>query len=146
MGVDTSWRFLRAGGEFEIYDSSFSSYNAIRFYQSFAFRPSDASSLNLDFTESWTHYLDADRDEWLYAFISRYHRRLTYHLGADVEAGVSQRYGPGVDQTLAAFRPGLEFAMGKLTAKIGYDFEYERFLNTEERLKHMFFVRVKRTF
>jgi hypothetical protein len=146
VGVDTSWRFFRAGGECEIYDSSFSSYRAIRFYQSFFFRPSDASSLNFDFTESWTRYLDADRDEWLYSFISRYHHRLTYRLGADIEAGVSQRYGPGVDQTLAAFRPGLEFAMGKLTAKIGYDLEYERFLNSEERLKHMFFVRLKRTF
>jgi hypothetical protein len=146
LGMDTTWRFLRAGAEFEIYDSSFSSYRSARFYQSLSFRPSDASTLNFDFTESWSRYLDADREEQLYAFITRYHRRLTYHLGADLEAGVSQRVGPGVDQTLAAFRPGLEFAMGKLSAKIGYDFEYQRFLDTEERFKHMFFVRVKRIF
>jgi hypothetical protein len=146
VGADTSWRFLRAGAEYEIYDSNFSSYRSARFFESLSFRPDDVSTLNFDFTESWTLFLDANREESLVSFINRYHRRVTTHLGADIETGVSRRFGPGVDQTLAAFRPGVDFTMGKLSAKIGYDLEYERFLSAEERTRQMFFVRLKRTF
>jgi hypothetical protein len=146
VGADTSWRFLRAGAEYEVYDSNFSSYRSARFFQSLSFQPDEASTLNFDFNETWTEYLDANRQERWYSFITRYHRRITTYLGSDIEAGVSRRSGPGVDQTLAAVRPGLEFTMGRLSAKLGYDFEYERFLNSEERSKHMFFARLKRTF
>jgi len=146
LGVDTSWRFLRAGAEYEIYDSDFSSYRSARLFQSLSFRPDDASTLNFDFTEAWTEYLDAHREEEMLSFINRYHRRITRHLGCDIEDGISRRFGPGADQTLATVRPGLDYAVGKISAKLGYDFEYERFLNAEERIKHMFFVRVKRTF
>ena len=111
-----------------------------------AFRPDEASSLNFDFNEAWTTYLDSGRDENLYSFITRYHRRLTRHLGGDVEGGYSVRRGEGVDQNQAAFRPGLDFAMGKLSLKVSYNFEYESFLDTEERFKHLFYVRLKRTF
>jgi hypothetical protein len=146
LGADTSWRFLRAGAEYEIYDSNFSSYRSARLYQSLMFRPDEASTLNLDFLETWTTYLDPRREENLFSFITRYHRRLTAHLGTDLEGGFSVRRGPGVDQTLATLRPGLDFAMGKLSLKLGYDFQYARYLDSEERLKHMFFIRLKRTF
>lgn len=146
LGADTSWRWLRAGAEYEIYDSSFSSYRSARLFQSLSLRPDEASTLNLDFSESWTRYLDAAREEKMISFITRYHRRLTIHLGSDIEGGVSVRQGAGVDQTLAAVRPGLDFAMGKLSLKMGYDFEYESFLSAEERIKHMFFLRLKRIF
>ncbi|MGN6644128.1 MAG: hypothetical protein ACTHKU_14115 [Verrucomicrobiota bacterium] len=146
FGADTIWRWLHAGAEYEIYDSTFSAYRTARTYQSLAFKPDDASTLNLDFIESYTQYLDADRDEQNYTFISRYRRRVTRHLGLNVEGGVSKRIGEGVDQTMAAFRPGVEFRMGEMFVKAGYDFEYGKFLNSEERFKHMLFIRARRSF
>jgi hypothetical protein len=146
FGTDVNWRWLRAGAEYEIYDSNFSSYRTARLFQSLAFRPDDASTLNFDFTQSWTTYRDADREEENYAFISRYHRRLSAHLGLNLEGGVAWRIGEGVDQTRAAVRPGVEFNMGQLSVKAGYSFEYEEFLSSEERYKHMLIVRARRTF
>ena len=146
FGADTTWRFLRAGAEYEIYDSSFSSYRTARLFESLMFKMDEASTLNLDFSQAWTTYLEADRKEQLYSFITRYHRRLTAHLGGDLEGGVSLRQGAGVDQTLATCRPGLEFAMGQFSFKVGYDFEYQKFLETQEQFKHLFFLRMKRTF
>jgi hypothetical protein len=146
FGADVNWRWLHAGAEYELYDSTFSSYRTMRLFESLAFKPDDVSTLNFDFVQSYTEYLDANRDEQNYSFISRYRRRMTRHLGMDVEGGVSMRIGEGVDQTLAALRPGMEFRMGQLTIKAGYDFEYAKFLGSEERVKHLVSIRARRSF
>jgi len=75
-----------------------------------------------------------------------YNRQLTRRWGLNLDAGVSYRQGNGVDQVLAAFRPSIKYALGKLTLDAGYDYEYELFLNSEQRQKHMFFIRMKRFF
>jgi hypothetical protein len=146
FGADTSWRWLRAGAEYEIYDSTFSSYRTARMFQSLAFRPDQDSSLNFDFIQSWTRYLDADRTEQNYSFLSRYRRAVTRHLGLNVEGGYSMRIGRGVDQSLATFRPAIDWRIGQLQVRAGYDFQYGRFLHSEERTKHMLFVRARRSF
>jgi hypothetical protein len=146
VGSDVTWRWLRTGAEYEIYDSSFTSYRTMRLFQSLAFKPDDLSTLSFNFAQSWTRYIDADRDEQNYSAISRYHRRLGTYVGFDLEGGVAKRIGEGVDQTRAAVRPGIEFNMGQLFVKAGYSFEYEQFLTAEERYKHMLIIRARRTF
>jgi len=146
VGTDWNWRWLHAGGEYQIYNSTESNYRSARLFQSFLFRPDQASTLGLDFSETWINYIDADRSEEQFQFISRYHRALTHRLGFDVDAGISVRRGNGVDQTLATFRPTLKYVIGKTTIDAGFDYEYQLFLNNEERHKEMFFVRLKRYF
>lgn len=146
MGTDVQYRNFRAGAEYEIYDSNFSDYRTFRLYQSFSCQPDTLSTFGLNFTESWTDYLDDDRSEERYTAILRYHRRLAWRLSADLEGGVALRRGEGFDQTLATCRPGLEYRYGKSSIKAGYSYEYELFLDSEERHKHMFFVRAKRVF
>jgi hypothetical protein len=146
FGTDVAWRIFRAGAEYEIYESNLSNYRTTRLFESVAFQPDDASSLGVDFTQSWTDYVDANRSEERYSFIARYHRVLTWRLGVDLDTGFLLRRGEGVDQTLATCRPGLQYTYGKTSLKAGYDFEYEMFLDSEERTKHMFFVRLKRVF
>src|SRR5262249_7428316 len=113
FGADTSWRWLRAGAEYQIYDSTESDYTAVRLFQSFLFHLDELSVLSLDFTESWIDYSSVNRHESDYQFIARYHRRLNRHLGLDVEGGVAYRQGQGVDQTLATFRPAIKYVIGK---------------------------------
>lgn len=146
VGTDLNWRWLRAGAEYQIYDSTESNYRSARAFQSFLFRPDEASTLGLDFTEAWIDYIDAGRTEEQFQFITRYHRSLTRHLGFDADAGVSIRRGNGVDQTLATIRPTIKYVIGKTTIDAGFDYEYELFLNSEERMKEMFFFRLKRYF
>ena len=146
FGADLTWRWIRAGAEYEVYDSTESDYQAARLFQSFAFHPDEASNLSIDFTESWVDYTSAHRQEQAFQAITRYHRRLSRRFGLDAEAGVSFRRGAGVDQTLATVRPSLKYVIGKTVIDAGYDYEYELFLNNEERHKQMFFLRVKRIF
>ena len=146
FGSDLTWRWLRAGAEYEIYDSTESDYESVRMFQSVAFHPDEVSTLSLDSTETWIDYKTAHRSEFDYQFISRYHRPLTRRLRFDVDAGISVRRGAGVDQILAAVRPSIRYVIGKMTIDAGYDYEYELFLNSEEREKHMFFIRARRVF
>jgi hypothetical protein len=146
VGGDFTWRWLRLGAEYEIYDSTDSDYRSVRLFQSAAFRPDEASTLSIDFTESWITYLDTDREEQNYQLLTRYHRALTHRLGLDADAGISLRRGFGVDQVLAVARPSIKYAIGKTTIDAGYDYEYKQFIHREERQKHMFFVRLRRIF
>jgi hypothetical protein len=146
LGTDLTWRWLRAGAEYLIYDSTQSDYRSARFFQSLTWRPDPESTLGMDFTECWIDYINAHRQEENFQAITRYHRALTRHLGFDADAGVSYRRGNGVDQVLATVRPSIKYAFGKLNLDAGYDYEYELFLNNEERQKHMFFIRLKRFF
>jgi len=146
-GVDTAWHFLRAGAEYDIYDSSLSSYNSARLYQNLSFRPSPVSQLSFGFAESWTTYSGNDQsDMQIYSFINRYHRTLSQHWGFDVEDGISQQNGGGASQTLATVHPGLEFAKGRFSLSMNYDFEYSQYLSAETRYYQTFFLRIRRSF
>jgi hypothetical protein len=146
FGTDLTWRWFRAGAEYELYDSDQSQYRSTRLFQSFTFRPDAASSLGAEFSEAWTEYVDADRQEENYRFISRYNRALSRRFRANIEGGVALRRGRGVDQTVATARPALQYIIGKTTISAEYDFEYQLFLENEERYKHILFVRARRVF
>jgi hypothetical protein len=145
FGSDFSWRWFRTGMEYEIYDSDLSQYRAARLYQSMLFNLDQASTLSLDFTETWIDYVDAKRQEEDFRFVSRYHQTVTPRLRFDLEGGIDLRRGDTVDQTLATVRPGIEYSIGKTMVKAGYDFEYNLF-DQEERVRHLFFFRLRRVF
>jgi hypothetical protein len=146
VGTDVNWRWARAGAEFEIYDSSEASYRSARLFQSFSFKLDPVSTLGVDFTETWTDYVDANRQEQHYRAITRYRRMVGRGLTVDADAGVALRRGRGVDQTLATFRPNVQYRVGRMTLAAGYNLEYELFLDREERIKHLLFLRLRRTF
>ncbi len=146
VGTDFNWRWFRAGAEYQIYDSTDSDYNVTRLFQSFMFRPDDVSSLNLDFTETLTDFTSLNRTEEDYRFTTRYRRALTRRLGLDADAGVAYRRGLGPKQILATLRPSLRYVIGRTTLNVGYDYDYELYLDQQERQKHLLFVRLKRIF
>ena len=145
-GSEATWRVLRAGVEYEIYDSNLSPFNALRFFQTLTLRPAEGSSLSLNLTETFLDYQQAGRKEQDYAAILRYNHALTGHLGLNLDMGVTQRVGPGVDQTIAVFRPQLQYNAGRLSATIGYDYGYDEYLGTERRIRNMGFIRIRREF
>jgi hypothetical protein len=145
-GSDVNWRWLNAGAEYEIYDSTESDYRAARLFQSLRFRLDDVSTLNFDFLQTFIQYQNPDRQEQNYRFIARYRRALSRRLAFDVDAGVLLRRGEGVDELNATLRPHLKYVVGKTTIDTGYDYEYLDFLDNERRQKHMLYVRLKRMF
>ena len=147
VGGDATWRWLRAGMEYDVYNSPLSSSRSVRLNQSLAFKLDAESALNFAFAESQTSYSDAGYSEQDLSCISHYTRRFADELSFDVEAGVDFRRGAqSLDQTLATIRPTLDYKMGQLTVKIGYSFSYAEYLNSSKTQTQTLFISAQRAF
>ncbi|MEY4386434.1 MAG: hypothetical protein RLY20_1717 [Verrucomicrobiota bacterium] len=146
LGTEGHWKALRAGVEFEIYDSSLAPYDSLRFFQSLTFAPAQRSRLGFNFTETLMNYEQANRADQNYTATVNYNQAFTRHLNFDVETGVSQRIGEGVDQTLAVFRPQVQYSSGKFSASIGYDLNYDEYLSSQTRIRNLAYIRLRKDF
>jgi hypothetical protein len=147
VGTDVTWRWLRAGAEYEIYNATYSTYRVARLFQGATFNLDDASSLSLEASQSWTDYTDADRTQQEYRFITRYHRTLSSSFWLNVDGGVDFLSDTGLsNRTLAVFRPSIRYAVGRTTINAEYDFEYTGYQTTQQTARHLFRLSVKRVF
>lgn len=144
VGTDVNWQFVRAGAEYERFDSNLAPYRTKRLYESFFFEPPLGSTLSFDFTQNWTDFLQADRTQTSYSFIGRYSQRLTAHFLWHAEGGVRMERGRGFDQDLATARTGFDFRYGQLLMQLSYDYQHQDFLG-ELRGRHFLYFRVRRT-
>jgi len=147
-GADATWRWLRAGVEYEDFDSNFAKYKAWRLFQNFTFQVAEGAHLGIDFNQIFYKYPDS-RDETQYQFISHLDTQLTSWLTWNVEGGLYYQDFFGTKQTLGAARTGLNLLWGKLRIKAGYQYNYqktEQTMATEDRFRHFFFVHLRRTF
>lgn len=145
-GTEVNWRALRGGVEYEDYHSSLAPFTAWRLFQGVTVHPDPHATLNLTFNESFMHFDQPAHDEQYYSAILRYSQSLTRSLSVTLETGVSQRVGPGIDQTLLTVRPMLQYTAGKFSASIGYDYGYDEYLNAEQRQRSMGFIRFRKVF
>jgi len=114
--------------------------------QTVTLTPQDRSSLSINFTESFIDYQAASRTEENYTATLRYNHKLTRHLALGLDLGASQRVATGLDQTVAIFRPQLNYVVGKFSAMIGYDFGYDEYFSSQERIRNMGYLRVRKEF
>ncbi|MCX6895040.1 MAG: hypothetical protein NTZ16_05975 [Verrucomicrobia bacterium] len=145
IGVDTSWRWFRAGVEYEVADSRFAPYNRTRAYQSANFQPSLDATLGIDFDESWITHRDTQLNQTAYSAIVRYQQQLWMSLAWRVEGGMVSERGGGYDRDTATARAGLDWEIGKLMLKLGYEYNNENY-STDVRTRHYLFLRARRNF
>jgi hypothetical protein len=144
-GLDFTWRWLRTGAEYEVYDSNLSPYRTARLFENFTLAASPDATLGLDVGQSWSTFPQSHRTLATYHAIARTRLRLSSALTVNLEGGMRRQDGEGYDQNLATARANLEFKAGKLAMRAGYAYENETFIE-ELRLRHYFFFRAKRTF
>ena len=140
-----SWRWFRAGAEYEDYDSNLTPYTSTRLFQTFTCEPAPNTTFNLDVGQSWRTFTGMNRDLTIYHVIARTRIAMTPALSLNLEGGMRFQEGEGYDQQLATARSHIEYKYGKLAMQTGYEYQDEKFLG-ELRLRHFFFFRVKRTF
>lgn len=145
VGVEFSWRWARAGAEYEMYDSNLAPFETKRLFQSLTFDLGDEASLSFNFDETWTTFGDTGIQRQSYDAIARFRSHFTPYLSWDLEGGVRADRGPGFDQTLFVARTGLEYVRGQLSVKLGYDFQDQDYLG-DRRERHFFFLRLRRKF
>ncbi len=145
IGVDASWRWFRAGAEYEVIDSNLAPYERRRLFQSAQFRPAAGADLSLTADQNWTDFHDNHLHQSSYGFITRWQQRVTSHLSAMVEGGVRFERGETFDSDLATCRAGLDWAVGKLTVKLDYEYNDESHLADAQDRQYIF-LRVRRDF
>ncbi len=147
-GMDYTWRWFRTGAEYEDYDSNFSKYTALRFYQNLNFALDRRSSLSINVDETFYHY-QSNGDETTYQFITRYNLQLWSSLSCYVQGGFAAQDVMDTDQVNGAAQAGFTWTRGRLSVRAGY--EYNTLTTTagsftEVFEKNRFFAYLKRTF
>ena len=145
IGIDSAWRWFRAGAEYETVDSNLAPYNRARFIQSAHFQPGEKTDLSLNADEGWTDFLDSHIRQTSYGFITRLQQRLTSRLTGGAEGGIRIERGDTFDRDLATCRLWLDWAIGKVTVKVSYEFNDENH-RVDNQNRHYVFVRIRRDF
>ena len=145
VGVDAAWRWFRAGAEYEIFESNIAPYERRRLFQAAQFRPVAGTDVSLNADQNWTDFNQNHLHQASYGFITRCQQRLTSHLSTTVEGGVRLERGESFDGDFATCRAGLDWAAGKLTVKLEYEFNDESHL-TDSQDRNYVFLRVRRDF
>ena len=147
-GVDYKWRWLRAGAEYENYDSNFSQFEAGRFFQDLNFRLDHNSSLSFNLSETFYRYPDQRRQDQ-YQFITRYRLQLMTSLAWYLEGGASWQDVMGSEQLVESARTGVTWTRGKLSLRAGYEYNGQSTTSgrwTQELARNRFFLYLKRAF
>lgn len=145
FGADTTWRWFRAGGEYEIADSNIAPYTRARLYQSFTYKPSDGTVLSLDLDQRWSVFRENDMRETSYGFMLRAQVALRANLNWNTEAGIRIDRGDTFDGDLGVVRTGVTWRVGKLNLNVGYEYGYESH-PSDLRERHYAFFRARRYF
>jgi hypothetical protein len=147
-GMDFTWHWFRAGAEYEDYDSNFTQYDALRFFQSANFQLDRRSSLSLNFNETYYHY-NIGGDQTLYQFTTRYSLQLWSSLSCYVQGGCSLQDVLGSEQVEGSAQTGLNWSRGRLSARAGFEYNDQTtssgIFNTELE-KFRIFLYLKRSF
>jgi hypothetical protein len=147
-GADFRRKWFRAGAEYEDYNSSYTQYRSLRFFQNFDFTLSDASALGVDFNQSFYNYAGG-RDQSQYDFRAHYNVRLPLNFTWYLEGGAFVQEYAGYNLTEGMARTGLGWVYGKLSLRMGYEYNTQSTTSdawSEGREKHRFFAYLRRTF
>jgi hypothetical protein len=130
VGAEGRWRWLRAGIEYQDFDTNLTPYKIWRLFQSLQLYPTRKSLLNLDLRQQSTDFLGDDDEERLFAFILRYRYRLTRSLALYAEAGTSLEDGIGAtdaQRDLYRIRTYADHWIGQLTTRLEYEYSDKDF-------------------
>ena len=147
-GVDYKHKWFHTGAEYESYDSNFTQYEALRFFQDFDFLYSQSTTLGFNLTETFYHY-PANGDQSQYQCMSHYNTRLPLSLIWSLELGALMQKISSTEQVQGVARTSLGWSRGKLSLRAGYEFNGQSTESsgfTEERIKHRFFTYLRRSF
>ena len=145
VGLDASWRWLRTGLEYEVVKSRYAPYERLRVFQSLNYQPMLDATLSLDCDESWITQTDTGINQTYYSFIARYRQQLWMSLAWRIEGGFQMDRGGGYDRDVATARAGLDWEIGKIMFKLGYEYNNENYSN-DLRTRHYFYIHVRRSF
>jgi hypothetical protein len=148
IGLDSSWRGLTAGIEYEYYDSSLLPTESFRSYQSVTFSPGWRSSLRIAFDQSWISYLDSDEEIWRFFYNINYGRQFTQRLAVKADLAYYMERGKDdetLDRDSLAAGAEMNYRVGKTSFAANYEYREDDYLN-EDRKRQTVYLNVRRRF
>ncbi len=145
VGIDSSWRWLRAGVEYQTVEANSAPYNRFRIFEGVQFQIGDGTSLGVDVDQSWARYPDDNLSETVYGAILRLRQRFNSQFTWDIEGGVRKDETSTYNRQIATTRTELNWSVAKLSVKVGYAFNTQDY-GTELSDRHIAYVRIRRTF
>lgn len=145
VGVDMKAENFRAGVEYLMMDSNLLPYNSLHSFQHYNFSPFNDCSLGIDLDQLAIAYEDTDQKQKAYSYILNCRWRLAARFNIEVQGGLRREQGPILDQDLLMARTELEFGMGQMNVRLGYEIQNDKD-STEDRNQTLAYFRAARGF
>ena len=145
FGLDLKIEHFRAGIEIQLIDSNLLPYNSLHSFQQINFQPVSGFLLGIDLDQMAIKYKDTGEEQNMYSFIAKCRARLAARCGIDLWGGLRQERGPVLDRDTVLARIELEFGVGRLNVRMGYELQNED-NSTEDRTRTLGYLRATRQF
>jgi hypothetical protein len=149
VGGDVAWNGFRADANFTDRHSSLYSYQSVTLSEGYSLRTGARSTTGIDLRQQWSTYPAAGTNSspavTYYSFTGHYDWQLVSGLNWHSEVGYEQQRGEGEDQELIVARSNLNWFVGKLQLRLGYEFQNQEY-TAETRERHYVFLEMRRNF
>ncbi|HTV76468.1 MAG TPA: hypothetical protein VMD57_05660, partial [Candidatus Baltobacteraceae bacterium] len=150
-GGDVTWNGFRGEAGFTDRQSSLYSYQSVGLSEAYSLRASPHSTAGIDLRQQWSTYPNSSAgtnstpDLTYYSFTAHYDWHPVSSLSWNTEAGYELQRGAGEDQDLFVARSYLNWIVGKLDFRLGYEFQNQIY-TTERFEQNYIFLRMRRNF
>ncbi|HUB86866.1 MAG TPA: hypothetical protein VMB22_03170 [Verrucomicrobiae bacterium] len=148
-GGDVNWSGFRGDADFTDRHSSLYNYRSVTLTEAYSLRASRHSTAGIDLRQQWSTYPDAGTnstpDLTYYSFTAHYDWQPVSRLSWNTELGYELQRGAGENQDFVVARSYLNWFVGKLAVRLGYEFQNQEY-TTETREQNYAFVQLRRNF
>jgi hypothetical protein len=151
-GARLDWRGFRAQASYTDQHSTLYSYQSLTLSEGYSTPVSLHSTVGIDLSQQWSIYppgsgtsTNQTQTATFYNYMVHYEWRPTSELNWHVEVGYQQQAGIGYDQNLFAVRTYLNWLVGKLEFRLGYEHDNQQY-TLEARERDLVFLRMRRNF
>lgn len=150
-GGDVSWNGFRGEANFTDRQSSLYNYQSVSLSEGYSLRASPHATAGFDLRQQWSTYPNSNAgtnstpDLTYYSFTTHFDWHPVSSLSWNTELGYELQRGAGQDQNLIVARSYLNWFVGKLDFRLGYEFQNQEY-TTETRERNYVFLRMRRNF
>jgi hypothetical protein len=148
-GGDVSWKGFRADANFTDRQSSLYNYQSVALAEGYSLRTSPHATVGIDLRQQWSTYpnsgTNSTPDLTYYSFTAHCDWQPVSSLSWNNEVGYELQRGAGEDQNLAVARSYLNWFVGKLDFRLGYEYQNQEY-TSETRERNYVFLRMRRNF
>ena len=149
-GADVTWHGLRADATYTDRQSSLYDYQSFALSEGYSLKTGLHSTAGMDLRQQWSEYpggsgTNSSQNVTYYSFTSRFEWHPLAGLSWNNEAGYEEQRGAGADQDLIVLRSYLNWLIGKLDFRLGYEFQNQQY-TLEKNQRNFVYVRLRRNF